>query len=98
MTMNDVVKIARVLNHSHGRCVVGAFDKILHEESIWTVPKTVVYFILHKSIFLHLLHHGTKFYDKYIKYDDRNKYTDNGWSGIFPKQKVIKLYNAIISK
>ena len=28
--MNDIVKKAHVLNHSHGMCVVGAFNKILH--------------------------------------------------------------------
>ena len=25
--MNDIVKRAHVLKHSHGKCVVGAFDK-----------------------------------------------------------------------
>ena len=28
--MNDIGKRAHVLKHSHGRCVIGAFDKILH--------------------------------------------------------------------
>ena len=26
--MNDIGKIAHVLKHSHGRCVIGYFDKI----------------------------------------------------------------------
>ena len=34
--MNDIGKIAHVLKHSHGRCVIGTFYKILHEGSIWT--------------------------------------------------------------
>ena len=29
--MNDIGKIAHVLKHSHGRCVVGVLDKILYE-------------------------------------------------------------------
>ena len=29
--MNDIGKRAHVLNHSHGRCDIGSFDKILHE-------------------------------------------------------------------
>ena len=36
MAMNDIGKRAHGLKHSHGRCVVGAFDKILHEGFIWT--------------------------------------------------------------
>ena len=34
------------------------------------------------------------FDDKYINTDDRNKYIDDDGSGIFPKQRVRKLYNA----
>ena len=34
--MNAIGKRAHVLKHSHGRCVVGTFDKNLHEGSIWT--------------------------------------------------------------
>ena len=94
MTMNDIGKIAHVLKYSKRRCVVGAFDKILHERYIWTGPRAVLYFILQKSIFLHFIHHGTIFYRKYIKSNDRNKYIEYDGSGVFPKQKVIKLYNA----
>ena len=46
------------------------------------------------SIFLYFVHHGARFYDKYITSDDRNKYIDDDGSGVFPKQKVRKLYNA----
>ena len=31
--MIDIGKRAHVLNHSHGRCVVGPFEKILHDGS-----------------------------------------------------------------
>ena len=34
--INDIGKRSHVLKHSHGRCVIGYFDKILHEGSIWT--------------------------------------------------------------
>ena len=64
--MKEIGKISDVLKHSHGSCVIGAFDKILHEGSIWTGHRAVLYFILHKSIFIHFLHNGTKFYEKYI--------------------------------
>ena len=72
--MNDIVKRAHVMKNSHGRCVVGAHDKILHEGYIWTGHRSVLSFILHKSIFLHFVHHGKIFYDKYITSYDRNKY------------------------
>ena len=73
VNMHDIGKRAHVLKHSHGRCVVGPFDKILHEGSIWTGHRAVLYFILHKSIFLHFVHHGTIFYEKYITSEDRKK-------------------------
>ena len=69
--MNDIGKRAYVIKNTHGRCVVGVFDKILHEGYIWTGPSAVLYFILHKSIFLHFIHNGKFFYDKYINTDDR---------------------------
>ena len=72
--MNDIGKRAHVLTHSHGRCVVGPFNKILHKGSIWTGNRDVLYFILHKSILIQFGHHGTIFYDKYITSDDRKKY------------------------
>ena len=56
--MSDIGKIAHVIKHSHRRCVVDAFDKILHEDSICTGPRAVLSFILHKSIFLHFVHYG----------------------------------------
>ena len=46
MTINNIGNRAHVLNHSHIRCVVGAFDKILHGVSIWNRTKAVLYFIL----------------------------------------------------
>ena len=78
--------------------MVGPFDKNLHEGSIWTVHTSVIYFILHKSIFIHFVHHGTIFYEKYIISDDRKKYMDDDGSGVFSKHKVRKLYNAKYQK
>ena len=46
--MNEIGKIAHVLKHSRGRCVIGAFDKILHEGSIWNGHRDVLPFILQK--------------------------------------------------
>ena len=46
--MKDIIKRAHVLKHSHVRCVVGPFDKILHEVYIWTSHRSVLSFILHK--------------------------------------------------
>ena len=40
--MNDIGKQSHVLKHSYGRCVIGSFDKILHEGSIWTVHRSVL--------------------------------------------------------
>ena len=46
--MNDIGKREHVLKNSHGRCVIGAFDKVLHEGSIWTGHRAVLLFILNK--------------------------------------------------
>ena len=89
--MNNIGKRAHVLKHSHGRCVVGPLDKILYEGSICTGHRYVLSFILHKSIFLHFVHHSTRFYDKYITSDDRKKYMDDDGSGVF-QNKRLKRY------
>ena len=73
--------------------MVGALAKNLHELSIWAIRREVLSPIVHKSIFLHFVHHCTKVYDKYINTYYRKKYIDDDGSGIFPKQKARKLYN-----
>ena len=74
--------------------MVISFDKSLHKAYIWTGHRAVLYFILHKSILLHFVHHGTRFYDKYITSDDKKKYMDNYGIAVFTTKKVRKLYNA----
>ena len=86
--MNDIGKRAHVLKHSRGRSVVGTFDKILHEGIIWTGHRAVLYFILHKSIFLHFVYHGTIFHEKYITSHDGNKYIDNNGSDVFQNKRL----------
>ena len=77
------------MKHSCGRCVIGPFVKNLHEGSIWTGRRDILSFILHKSIFLHFVHHGTRFYDKYITSEDRNKYIyDDG--SVFFQNKMLE--------
>ena len=94
MSIDDIGKRAHVIRNSHGRCVVGSFDKNLHKCSIWTVHRSVLSFILQKTIFLHFVQHGTKFYDRYIKSDNRTKYVYDDGSGVKPKQKVRMNYSS----
>ena len=89
--MNDIGKIAHVLKHSHGRCVVCAFDKSLNEGFIWTGHRAVLSFILHKSILFHFVHNGTIFYYKYMTSNDKNKFIEDFASGVFPK-KMLESY------
>ena len=91
--MNDIGKIAHVLKHSHGRCMVGDLGKILHEGSICTGHRSVLSFILKKSILIHFVHHGTIFDDKYITSEDRKKYIDHDGNGVFTKQNIRQPYN-----
>ena len=83
-----------LLKHSHGRCVIGYFDKILHEGSTWTGHRAVLSFILHKSRFLHFVHNGPRFYEKYISSKNKKQYIVDDGSGVFPKQEVRKKYNS----
>ena len=39
--MNGIEKRAHVMNHSHGRCVISAFNNVLHGGSIWTGHRAV---------------------------------------------------------
>ena len=71
--INDIGKRAHELKHSHGRCVIGSFDKFLHEGSIWTGHRAVLSFIFHKSIFINFVHNATRFHDKYISSKNRLK-------------------------
>ena len=63
--MNDIGKKAHVLKHSHGICVVGAFDKNLYEGYIWTIlhPTQINISSLCTSWY--------NFFDKYINTDGR---------------------------
>ena len=96
--MNDIGKRAHVMKHSHGRCVIGSFDKNLHEGSIFTGHRAVLSFILHKSIFLHFVHNSKKVYDKYISTKNWLKNIDDDGSGVLPKILVRKWYNARYQK
>ena len=66
----------------------------LHEVSICTGTISVLPFIIPQSIFIHFVHHGKRFYDRYIASDEKNKYVDDDKSHIIPKQRVINIYNA----
>ena len=85
-------KRAHVFKNSHRRCAVGAFDKSLHEGYIWTSHRAVLSFILHKSIFIHFVHHGKTFYDRFICSDARKKGVLDDGSGVKSEQKFRKLY------
>ena len=82
--MNYIGKRSHVMKHSHRRCVFGSLGKNLHGGSNWTGYRAVLSVIPNKSIFLHFVHHGTRFYDKYIKSNDKKKYIDDDGSGVFP--------------
>ena len=86
--MNEIGKRAYLMEHSHGRCVIGAFDTFLYEDSIWTGHRAVILCILDKSIFLHFVHNGTIFYDKYISSEKRKQIIDDDGSGVPPHKKV----------
>ena len=68
---NEFGKIAHVLKHSHVMRVVGVFDKILHEGSIWTGRTSVLSLIFTNQYFftfyIMLQHFMTYIYNQMIK-------------------------------
>ena len=44
MTIDYIGKRSHIIKHSHVRCVVGAFDKNLHEGYIWNGPRDIISF------------------------------------------------------
>ena len=77
--------------------MVGPFGFFVNEGSIWNGKISILYFILHKSIYIHVVHDGTITFDKYITSDYRNKYMDADVSG-FSKTKGSKAIQFKISK
>ena len=71
-----------------GVWLVSLKKKNLHEGYIWYGHRSILSFILHKSIFLHFVHHGTIFYDKYVTSYDKNKYIDDNGSGVLQTKRL----------
>ena len=74
--LNDVICVydlgqrTHVLKHLHGRCIVGPFERVFHEISLWRRNRAIVSFIFHKSIFVHFHHKGDVFYNRYINTEE----------------------------
>ena len=49
---SDLGNRAYALKHLHGRIIFGLFEKCLHEGTLWRGPRTGVYFIITKQIFV----------------------------------------------
>ena len=85
MDTNDRGKRAHNIIHSHGMFVMGSFDNKNYEICFWTWHGVLLSFIVHKSIFNHFVHHGTKFYIRYIKYFTRTSLLDDDRTGVKAK-------------
>ena len=62
----------------------------MHEGARWRGPRTVIFFIVTKKIFLHIYHHGDRFYNQYINKTDKTKYLGDDGSGVKPKHFFTK--------
>ena len=82
----NLIKISSVLNHLHGRRVIGFFDSCFCGGSLWIGDRSVISFILHKSIFMNFITCGDIFYNRYIKSEIRTKYIGDDGAGMKPKQ------------
>ena len=86
---SDMGKRSRFLKHLHARCVVGPFERYFHEASLWGGNRSVISFIIHKSIMINFFHRGGIFYNAYIKSDIRTIYIYDYRTGV---KKNIYIY------
>ena len=52
---------AHVLKHLHGRFIIETLKKIYHEGNLWRGYRSIISFVLHKSIFMHFHYKGDTF-------------------------------------
>ena len=63
---SDLGSRAHILKHLHGIMIVGPFEKVFREGTLWSGYRAVISFVLTKTIFLHFFRHGYRFYKRYI--------------------------------
>ena len=51
----DLSKRSYVLNHLHGRCVVGKFERGFHKVIVWWGQRAVILINMHKSKFIQFI-------------------------------------------
>ena len=86
----DLGKRAHVLKHSHNWIIIGPFEGFFHEISLWRGHISVIYFILTKQCFVHVISQLDIFYKQYIKSEIRAKYLDDDGTSMKPKQYFTK--------
>ena len=65
---------AHILKNSHGRMVFGSFEKVFNEGTLWSGYRSVISFILTKTIFPHFYRHANQFYDRYLNLEKNQIY------------------------
>ena len=84
---NDGVKTSdfgsrsHVLKHLYERIILRPFENKIHEGTIWSGYRAIIYFILTKKIFLHLFFHGDRFCNRYINTTYLLNYRDYDGTG-----------------
>ena len=58
--------IYHILKHLHGIMVFCTFEKVFHEDTLWSGYGALIYLIRTKEIFLHFFRHGNRFYNRYL--------------------------------
>ena len=80
----DITKISHVLNHLHGRIIMGPFERFFHEVYLWRGQRAAILFTLLKNVYF--IRHGDPFYNRYINLNIGTKYLDYNVMGVKPKQ------------
>ena len=68
---SDLGSRAHISKHLHGRMIFGPFEKNLHEGTLWSGYRAVIYFIFTKQTFPHFFRHGDRFYNRYLNSVDK---------------------------
>ena len=92
--MSDIGKRAHVLNNSHGRCVIGAFNKLYMSYIFVSVINLFYCLSSTNKNFFALCIMVQDFMTNIYHQKKRWKFIDDDGSGVFHKQKVRKIYNS----
>ena len=96
MAIWDISKKLHVIKHSHGRCVVGAFDSFCTKD-LFGLGTELYYILSYTNISFSAFYIMVQSSMTDITYDDINIYINDDGNGVRPNQSLRTVCNSKIS-